>query len=243
MLFAIDIDGTIATHTEQRLVYLPYFNRVLGLGLQDQQLASFPDFFAFRKQVILPWMDSPEKQHRYQEAVALLQYDADRQQADIPLPGAVAGVKKLSQYGKIIYVTYRKPETEELTRRWLASYGFPSPERAYCSEYAYDKPKHALQDAGGEELVVMIDNDMEGAMIGFRAFCTQHQDLGARLLKRLGFIVYGNQELDPVKTPKIAPVLKHLPLKRLVDWQQISSFLQGDFHELASAIARRQSQK
>jgi len=243
MLFAIDIDGTIATHTEERLVYLPYFNRALGLGLSEQELSSFSDFFAFREQVILPWMDSPEKQRAYQEAATQLQYDADRQQAAIPLPGAIAGVRLLAQYGKIIYVTYRKPDTEELTRRWLASYGFPSPERAYCSEYSYDKPRYALQDAHEEDQVVLIDNDMARTIIGFRTFCTQHRDLGTRLLKRLGLIVYGHQELDPVKTPKIAPVLKHLPLKRLVDWQQISSFLQGDFHELAYAIARRQSQQ
>ena len=46
MLFAVDIDGTIATHTEERLAYLPYFNRTLGLDMSEQQLASFPDFLA-----------------------------------------------------------------------------------------------------------------------------------------------------------------------------------------------------
>jgi hypothetical protein len=55
MLFAIDIDGTISTHTEQRLAYIPYFNRVLNLGLAEEKLATFPDFFAFQQSVILPW--------------------------------------------------------------------------------------------------------------------------------------------------------------------------------------------
>jgi len=30
----------------------------------------------------------------------------------------------LAEHGRVIYVTYRKLETEELTRQWLAAYSF-----------------------------------------------------------------------------------------------------------------------
>jgi len=61
MLFAVDIDGTIAMPTEQRLAYIPYFHRMLNLGLSEEQLAAFPDFSSFRDGVILPWIDSQER--------------------------------------------------------------------------------------------------------------------------------------------------------------------------------------
>jgi hypothetical protein len=145
----------------------------------------------------------------------------------------------LAEHGRVIYVTYRKPDTQKLTRQWLADYGFPSPEYAYCSEYSYDKIKYAQQEAGQGEQVIIVDNDIIAAMIGFRAFCTKHRDQGFALLNRIGFVIYGNQEPDPVQHPKIAPVLR-LPLKRLVDWQHIAIFLQGDFYELTQQIIRRQ---
>lgn len=240
MLFAIDIDGTIATHTEQRLSYLPYFNRTLGLGLSKEQLAAFPRFFTFQERVIFPWMNTQERKILYKEASKQLQYDPDCQQAAIPIAGAVEGTQRLAEYGRVIYVTYRKPDTEQITRRWLANNGFPSPEGAYCSEYSYDKIKYAQQEAEEEEQVIMVDNDIKGVMIGFRAFCTNYREQGKTLLNRIGFILYGDQVLDPVQYPKIAPVMR-LPLKRLVDWQDTPSFLQGDFHGLVQQLAQRQS--
>jgi hypothetical protein len=69
---------------------------------------------------------------RYEEVLYASQFDPDIQKVKVPMPGAVQAMRQLALVGKIIYLTLRKPYSEQLTREWLAHYGFPSADQAYC---------------------------------------------------------------------------------------------------------------
>ena len=48
-----------------------------------------------------------------------------------PYPDAVDAAKRLSQHYYITYVTFRKKETNALTREWLLKHDFPNPDNVF----------------------------------------------------------------------------------------------------------------
>jgi hypothetical protein len=89
-----------------------------------EQLADYHSF------VMLPEVqayvqDNEEHKRKYIETIRAAQHDPDVQRSASPMPGAIEGVKMLTEYGPICYVTCRKPESQALTQEWLARHGFP----------------------------------------------------------------------------------------------------------------------
>src|SRR5215472_12851343 len=148
MLFAIDIDGTIAG-TDHGREYAQYLNRVLDIGMSEAKVAAFSSYreFAFSAEVQAFGAVSQENQDRYMEALELAQHDVEVQRASLPLPSAVEGVTALSTYGRVIYVTCRYASSRELSQQWLARYGFPNPEQVFTCERFHHKFVEAQRNA------------------------------------------------------------------------------------------------
>src|SRR5579859_7850670 len=156
MLFAIDIDGTIAG-TDHGREYANYLNRVLGIGMSAERVAAFSSYreFALSAEVQAFGAISQENQNRYMEALELAQYDAEVQRASLPLPSAVEGVTALSTYGRVIYVTCRYASSRELSQEWLGQYGFPNPDRVFTCERFHHKYVEAQKNAAADEPIVL----------------------------------------------------------------------------------------
>jgi hypothetical protein len=105
MLFAIDIDGTIACD-KQGKAFARYLNQTLSLGVPDttlHQLCCYREFFELN--VVQAYIDkSQDHKQRYKTVFQLATNDPTIQQSLVPLEGALAGVEALSQHGKIVYV-------------------------------------------------------------------------------------------------------------------------------------------
>lgn len=134
MLFAIDIDGTIAS-VRGTNAYALYVNAVLGLSVStewtlvgdssiEEQLLQDPQLAA--------WANSEKRVAELQSVLKDGQYHPIVQQHALPIVGAIEGVNALSELGDIFYITNRKPSTAALTQNWLELHGFPHADRLYC---------------------------------------------------------------------------------------------------------------
>ena len=228
MLFAVDIDGTIARHEPGEKSLIGYMNRELGLGISASRLAEFrccsqtpnPELQTlmthseevrveheeYSQQYTLKgssevqaWLaQSEQHQKRYAEVLYASQFDPDIQKAKVPIAGAIEAMHQIALLGKIIYVTLRKPYSEQLTREWLAWYGFPSPDQAYCCqhfEFKYLEAYHHLQEC---ESLTMVDDNIRGLIGRFPTLAREHTDVAHSLLRRISFVLIGNQVLDPI---------------------------------------------
>ena len=127
MLFAIDIDGTIAGTVSRAPVCRLAVIAILGIGLSAEKVAAFASYreFALSAEITSLW-EPQENQDRDMQVLELAQHDAEVQRASLPLPCAVEGVKASSTYGRVIYVTCRYASSRELSQEWLGRKGFPS---------------------------------------------------------------------------------------------------------------------
>jgi len=241
MLFAVDIDGTIAKHEPGEKSLVGYMNRELGLGIPDARLAEFRccsqipnaelqvlmthssevrnEYEVYSQQYTLKgssevqaWLTQSEQhKKRFEDALYASQFDPDIQKTKVPTPGAIQAMHQLALLGKIIYLTLRKPYSEQLTREWLASYDFPSADQAYCCEhfeFKYLKAYHYLQE--GESLI-MIDDNIRSLIGRFPTLARVHTDVAHSLLRRISFVLIGNQVLDPVPEKFQRFSIAHIP--------------------------------
>src|SRR5260370_5981125 len=133
MLFAVDIDGTIATNGN-------YFCRrmfaLAGINLPEEELARCIYGYHFWKHPQVQAL-SDERRADLKQIAHLHHKDLDLLEQSVPIPGACAALHSLvSEGGRVIYTTCRPPAAEQLTRDWLARYGFPSPDQVHiCEKY------------------------------------------------------------------------------------------------------------
>lgn len=198
MLFAIDIDGTIANDDRGR-AYARYLNRELALGVSDETIERLKSYATFiqLEQVQAYAAESEEHKAHYRAAIRQAQHDPEVQQAAIPLPGAVEGVAALARYGEIIYVTCRKPESFDRTRDWLSSYRFAQPDRIYICKHYHFKYIYASQLAHVSEPIVLIDDHAEDVVKFFQRLVKEHYAVAKSIRKRLAVVAFGCQEAPP----------------------------------------------
>jgi len=215
MLFAIDIDGTIAG-TDHGREYAHYLNRVLSIGISEEQVAAFASYreFALSAEVQAFGAVSQENQDRYMEALELAQHDAEVQRASLPLPGAVEGVTALSTYGRIIYVTCRYTSARALSQEWLAQYGFPNPEHVFTCERFHHKFVEAQKNAFVDEPIVLIDDHAEDIVKTFRKLVKEHYQVAKSVYGRCGLVAFGTD-----KAP-MAPNQLRIPMLALPSWDK-----------------------
>jgi hypothetical protein len=230
MLFAVDIDGTIATWEKGQKTLIGYMNRELGLDLPPSRLTSFTRYRAFEESPeVQEWLaQSDERRTLYQQVHYQSQFEPEIQETSIPLPGAVASLYQLADLGRILYVTLRKPLSEQLTRTWLASYEFPSPSSVCCCEHYQHKYLAAYQQAEEGEYVMLIDDNAPSLIARFKPFFDEYRDAANSLRKRLAVVAYGAKE------PPAWPFQK--PAKPFFDIVVLPSWTGPAFRSLCTQI-------
>ena len=215
MLFAIDIDGTIAG-TDHGREYAHYLNRILGIGMSEERVTAFSSYreFALSAEVQAFGAVSQENQDRYMEALELAQHDTEVQRASLPLPSAVEGVTALSTYGRVIYVTCRYASSRELSQEWLAQYGFPNPEQVFTCERFHHKYVKAQKNAATDEPIVLIDDHAEDIVKTFRKLVKEYYQVAKSVYGRLGLVAFGTD-----KAPT-APNQLRIPMLALPSWEK-----------------------
>jgi uncharacterized HAD superfamily protein len=211
MLFALDIDGTIGRDTNHIARIL---TREFSLPLSEKALDQVGSLSAFlRLRAVRAYLDncSEEQREAFREALRAAGRHPDVQRNRIPMPGAVGALQELAREGaNVIYTTCRQPESEQLTRDWLARHGFPYPDRAYCCQHYHHKYLKAHELAESEEPVIVIDDQVENMVNGFRALAHSHAEVARQLYRRLAVVAFACKRIPtfPVKIPFLVVTLK-----------------------------------
>lgn len=238
MLFAVDIDGTIAGAAPDA-ARIRYMNRALKLGLSETHLAEFASYRAFAQSPeVQMWGTTQARQDAYMAALEVAQWDADIQRAYLPVPGACEAIHALTQEGDLIYVTCRREATSEVTQGWLARHGFPRPGDVYhCERHYYQKYVVAHAHAGSRERITLIDNQIRDIVISYKGLVLHHEEVARSLIPRLVLVAFGVPTLPPL--PRRLP----FPVVALDSWQDWQEKLERPSdHRLAVWQERRAQQ-
>lgn len=235
MLFALDIDGTIGRDTNHIARILTHEFSLPVTEKDLDQVGSLRAFLHLRAVKAYLKALSLEQSEQFRKAVRVASIHPDVQRNRIPLPGAVEALQGLANDGiSIIYTTCRQPESERLTRDWLAHHGFPCPDQAYCCQHYHYKYLKAHELAEPEEPVLVIDDQVENMINGFRALAHSHADIARQLYRRLAVVAFACDKVPtfPVKVP--------FPVVILKSWQQKDlARLRRNALTLASAVQKR----
>src|SRR5579883_2591457 len=229
MLFALDIDGTIGRDTNQIAHIL---TREFSLPVPEKaldQVDCLSSFLHLRPVKAYLRTLSHEQHEQFHKAMKMASIHPDVQRNRVPIPGAVEALQGLASDGiGIIYTTCRQPESEQLTREWLARHGFPCPDQAYCCQHYHYKYLKAHELAKPEELVVVIDDQVENMINGFRALAHRHTDLARQLYRRLMVAAFACEKIPtfPVKIPFPVTILKSWRPKDLARLRRDASALE-----------------
>jgi hypothetical protein len=200
MLFALDIDSTIAV---DRNGYARYLNNALELGIEEaaiQNLESYQKFTAMPQ--VQKFRASEENEQRYQEMYKAADHDLEVIFAMEPITDAIRAVNNLAEDGTVIYVSCRRVEETEVTRIWLTKHGFPSPENVYICQQYYHKYIHAYAVAKPGEPIILIDDMAEKIVPAFRTLAKQEKDIAISLVRRLAVVAI-DQEEPPIFNFKV----------------------------------------
>lgn len=207
MLFAVDIDNTIARDIKNAALRA-YVMRALDLPTDEQALRV--------------WMQNAENAARFRACCEASETVPEVMGALQPIAGALDGVKQLAHIGTVVYVTCRVPELHGLTIDWLATHGFPSPENAHlCVRYS-EKYLHAAKMASPEEPVILIDDRAEDIVRAFQHVARNHPNIAMNLIPRLSVVAFNPKEARWRMIPPPFPVLilkswERKDLARLID--------------------------
>jgi hypothetical protein len=171
------------------------------------------------------------RQEAYQTILLDAQYDMEVQKAAIPLSHAVDALSGLAKLGRIIYVSLRMPYSEELTRDWLAGYGFPSPTQAYCCDHFHYKYMQAYRHLQKGEHLVMIDDHCRLLLRGYYRLTQQETKMAMSLRRRIAFVSFGSRPVDPIPHK-----LEFFPIRRVPSWK--SEAFKAFYAEVSDELAK-----
>jgi hypothetical protein len=231
MLFAVDIDGTIATITGTD-AYGAYVRRVLGISIDQawRHLPSDPSLLTAlcRDTSFATWWTAHPDLH--DGAQALLgegQYSQEVQERSLPMAGAQEALVQLAQNQHILYVTNRKSATLSLTQSWLRAHSFPSCEHVCCcgeKQGFVSKVRYAVNtlqalDGKGSQ-IVFIDDKAPYFEHTFAALVQEDLPLVQSCIHHVAAIAYGKYDLPPCRFPR--PVF---PMAPMPDWKDLPETL------------------
>ena len=216
MLFAIDVDGTIAKRDGKLAPSAQFLNQMAGLGLPDTFFADDMDQDAYTAAVEA----SGVTKEVLEQAREWIYFDPVLQERYVPIPGAVEAMQQLANVGKLIYVTVRMSFSETLTRSWLARSGFPNSSECYCCPNSYYKIRRAYEVASDHEPIVLIDN--RASQIAWRMALAQRAepDIARSLWPRLALVPFGTRPDAPLPHH-----LTHFMRSRIASWDATQAFL------------------
>lgn len=221
MLFAIDIDGTIATHG-------PYFCQQMfaeaGIALSDAELARCPYGYHFWHHEQVRALS--EGRRAELKAFAHTHHkDLDQLENRVPVSGAREALHSLQEKGaRLIYTTCRPASARRVTQEWLTHYGFPATDQVQICERYHNKYLYAHQFAKQDEFILLIDDLVEKMVPAFRTLALQHRQIALSLMRRLAVVAIG------VEQP---PVFNKAPFKILA----LPSWQPEDLAQLGSAAS------
>ena len=156
---------------------------------------------------------SDEQREHFCTAMKAAGKHPDVQRQRIPMPGAVAALQELVREGaRIIYPTCRQPESEQLTRAWLAQHGFPAPELAYCCQHYHYKLLKAYEFAAPDERIVVIDDRVKEVITGVVALYQRSHEVARSLAPRLAVVAFACERLPTF------PMTLPFPVATLASW-------------------------
>jgi hypothetical protein len=218
MLFAVDIDGTIAKGDGKLAPYAQFLNQTARFDLPDAFFVDDMDQDAYSAAV----KASGVTKEILEQARELKQFDPTTQERCVPIAGAVEAMHQLAGLGKLIYITVRMPFSETLTRSWLARSGFPNSQECYCCVNFYYKIRRAYQEADDHEPIVLID-DLAYRVAWTMALAERAEpDVARSLWHRLSFVPFGKRPAI-----QLARHLTHFMRPRITSWEseEIQAFL------------------
>jgi hypothetical protein len=193
MLFALDIDGTIATSGNW---FARWMTGVSGLNIADDQLA--------RIEYGVDWWQLPAVRALSHERRVELRSLAHAHHKDlphlenrVPIPGAQDALWMLNDSARIIYTTCRPQTSAQLTREWLKRCGFPNAEQVYTCDLYHEKFIHAHSQATTAEPVIVIDDQISKLVPAFRTLVKEDRTIGVSLILRIMFVQIGQDEPPP----------------------------------------------
>lgn len=163
MLFAIDIDGTVATPVGTD-GYACYVNQRLGIEISPEWKMEYGSSFVdqlLSDSAVQAWIEHDGSLKPFTDVVFEGQYSAIVQERSLPITGAVEALSGLAENHRLIYITNRKNATREVTRNWLLTHGFPYADKLYCcgDEQGFvSKVRYAVSERQKDEQLIFIDD-------------------------------------------------------------------------------------
>lgn len=223
MQFAIDIDGTIASHS--RSVFTALCNHAFDLGLDASASLSYNELM--RHPRLVEYREA-RTDAEFQEAIERIEQAPEMLRSLPTFAGAVQGVQRLAEHGGIAYYTVRRDrdEVKAATRVWLREQGFPRPDRAVFCISLMNKLIRVYQWIRAEPGPCMLIDDLAAqlAMAFSQLQAAKHprfspqecSQITALLQRHLTLVSFGNA------APESSCGLQ---VTRLSSWQNIDELL------------------
>jgi hypothetical protein len=200
MLFAVDIDGTIAYRHVPSL--LAACNEQFHLGIEPARLQQMsyqtflcqPELLAYRTRI---------GAYRFERALGWMDFEPQMLLAMRQHPGACEGVARLATLAPVVYYTARwSPDSVErsqamaqATYQWLAAEHFPCADAVvFCEGIAGKLSKLAARLEEEGQPIILIDDGYE-RMIQAYAGLEAHQQ---RLLHQLTLVAFGASNVSAI---------------------------------------------
>jgi hypothetical protein len=167
---------------------------------------------------------------RIEQAPAILR-------AALPLPGAIAGIKKLAQYAPIVYYTVRKgyppyssEDVESATKEWLRESQFPASEQVtFCKSLVNKLMQVYRQLCISPERFVLIDDLAPELMTAFKLLQEGHHPvLTDKQCRHVVDILQQHLILVAFGTSNVA-ITNDLPVHCLQNWERVDELIQFCF--------------
>lgn len=192
MLFAIDIDQTIAGSQQDFRLYIEHHNQDLGLGLSPHTINTLTDYHSFLHlpEVIVYRSHNEARFQASRASCRTSPYVINALQA---IPDAAAGVTYLSQYGTIYYYTIRLPEIQNATKQWLAAKRFPYPNNiVFCTDSMH-KLTTLCEQKTTEERIVLIDDKCATLLKAFDILAEEQPHIAESLRRHLTLVAFNTK--------------------------------------------------
>lgn len=187
-MFFVDIDQTISTgHVGRDLADSITYYQERGVVVPDT-VASWPELFQ---------LPDVARQHEV-------------------LPGAAAGVRKMTEGCQLYYATARKSDVHQITRDWLSEHGFPSPDQVIFVEGVSEKLVAIAEHPGP---LFLVDDRWRQILMILEKYGKRRSLAG--LLDRLTLVAFGARSSDL----PLSPVVSVVPL---FDWSCLDDSLLGE---------------
>ncbi len=222
MLYAIDIDGTIA-NPEPTL--MAYHNQEFALGLTTEELhCTYAQFLRLPQVQGIPREALEQSRQRARVTPEfLLSYDE--------IDHAGMGVGLLAEQGEIMYYTVRAACVEEATRTWLQKHGFPCLHNVIlCRSVLHKLVQLHLHERETHHTIVLIDDryqqmikDVARLAAGEFLHLSEWQEIVQFVQQRLLLVAFGALSL-PASTCGLH-VLPMQSWRHVTEGDQVSLFL------------------